>query len=275
MKITVIGAVVATLLGTPVLAADLAVKAPPPAPAPVYSWTGFYVGGSVGGRWTDADWTTTCLYTPFSANNCPLNGLDPNRLATRNPQSFDSSAVRGGVYAGYNWQFDPRWVAGVEADAGWADNRKSVNNGIPGTLQAVFVDNDIAEVKQTWDAGLRGRIGYLINPGLMVFGAGGVSWTRLQATTTCGPIPLTWCSVGGGGLSASTSMTKVGWTVGGGLEWMLAQRWLLRGEYRYADYGKATVNLLADPAGRDGLLADINVHTHTALFGVAYKFSGP
>src|SRR5438552_2403237 len=42
-------------------AADMAVKAPPPAPIALANWTGFYLGGEVGGRWTEADWNTTCL----------------------------------------------------------------------------------------------------------------------------------------------------------------------------------------------------------------------
>jgi outer membrane immunogenic protein len=260
------------------LAADMPTKAPvykaPVAVAP--SWTGFYVGGSVGGRWTDVDWTTTCLYNPSSINNCPLNGLDPNRIATRNPESFNSSALRGGLYGGFNWQLNPTWVVGIEGDYAWAENNKSANNGIPGTLQAVFIDQDVAEVKQTWDAGVRGRLGYLINPNLMLFAAAGASWTHIAATTTCAATTaLSWCSSGGAGLSASVSTTKVGWTVGGGLEWMLAPNWLLRGEYRYADYGTFTANILADPAGGAGLIADIAVRTHTALFGVAYKFGGP
>jgi outer membrane immunogenic protein len=47
------------LIGTPAFAADMAVKAPPPALEPVFSWTGFYVGAALGGEWADTTWTGT------------------------------------------------------------------------------------------------------------------------------------------------------------------------------------------------------------------------
>jgi hypothetical protein len=41
MKTLALCTIAIALIGTPAVAADMAVKAPPPAPAPVYSWTGF------------------------------------------------------------------------------------------------------------------------------------------------------------------------------------------------------------------------------------------
>ena len=52
-------AVIAALIGTPALAADMAVKAPPPVSASAYSWTGFYVGGNVGYGWGGRQVTTS------------------------------------------------------------------------------------------------------------------------------------------------------------------------------------------------------------------------
>src|SRR6476659_8356282 len=87
-------------------AADLPAKAPPAmlAPAPVYSWTGFYFGGNVGGAWTQSDGNWIPLPSPaiFGAN--PISG------------DFNKSGVIGGVQVGYNWQFAPSWVAGIEGD---------------------------------------------------------------------------------------------------------------------------------------------------------------
>ncbi len=84
-------------------AADMPVKAPPPAVVS-YNWTGFYIGGAVGVRRSDTDWTTTCI---GGVALCPLNGLLPARIATNNPAGFDDTGFKGGLYGGYNWEVSP------------------------------------------------------------------------------------------------------------------------------------------------------------------------
>jgi opacity protein-like surface antigen len=54
-KIALIAAALA-VMAMPAGAADLLVKAPPPTPVPAWSWTGFYIGGNVGGAWAKSDW---------------------------------------------------------------------------------------------------------------------------------------------------------------------------------------------------------------------------
>ncbi len=82
-------------------AADAA--SPPP------NWTGFYIGGNIGG-----------VASRSSGTSDFLDPSAPPGLTT-NPQSnsFNNSSFIGGVQAGYNWQFAPRWVAGIEADWDW------------------------------------------------------------------------------------------------------------------------------------------------------------
>jgi outer membrane immunogenic protein len=261
----------------PVVAADMRVKAPvykaPPAMVAAHNWTGFYVGGSIGGRWADPVWTTTCL-APM-AGGC----FDPARLAFNNPARFDSASFRGGVYGGYNWQLAPMWVVGVEGDFAWARNRKTIA-GIPGADQPTFAPGDTATVKQTWDAGVRGRVGFLIDPKVLLFATGGASWTRLEATAFCG----TPFAAGGFcdpisnffGTASTLSKTLTGWTVGGGIEWMFAHNWLARGEYRYADYGRLSGRFFPGFNGvvvyGEAIDANVKLQTHTGLFGIAYKF---
>jgi hypothetical protein len=113
-----------------VFAADMAVKmpvkAPPsPLPAPILSWTGFYIGGALGGKWADTTWTTT------SNSDFPGTTTDAS-----SPRNFDPSSFRAGGYAGYNWQITT-WVVGLEGDVAWA-NDTSTAAGIPGCTIECF-----------------------------------------------------------------------------------------------------------------------------------------
>jgi outer membrane immunogenic protein len=95
------------LIGTPAFAADMAVKAPPPTPAPVYNWTGWYVGVNAGGS-IGRDRTTQ------SIENVTVGSF------TMSPAGFI-----GGGQIGYNYQFAPHWVVGVEGDIQGASQKDS------------------------------------------------------------------------------------------------------------------------------------------------------
>jgi outer membrane immunogenic protein len=127
-----------------------------------------------------------------------------------------------------------------------------------------------------WDAGLRGRVGFLINPTMLVFATGGVSWLSVESTASCGTsFPVGWCVAAGRlGTSDTASKTLTGWTIGGGVEAMVWNYWLARVEYRYADYDSYGANLLTGGtvANIDAIAADFKYQTHTILFGLAYKF---
>jgi opacity protein-like surface antigen len=104
-KIAIGVAVIAALMGRPALAADMAVKAP--VPAPIYSWTGFYAGLDGGGAWATqtASDAFVCLVAVCGANAVPpafgtLKGSD----------------FIGGLYAGYNFMLAPKWLVGIEGD---------------------------------------------------------------------------------------------------------------------------------------------------------------
>ena len=74
----------------------------------------------------------------------------------------------------------------------------------------------------------------------------------------------------------TASQDRVGWTLGGGVEAMFASNWLLRGEYRYADFGSMTFTRFVGPVTNiDAFTATVSYRTHTALIGLAYKFGGP
>ena len=102
-------------------AADLPVyKAPPPVAAP-YSWTGFYVGGDIGALWTHSG---AGMWEPTTPTGNPL--IDFGEFANVGALHKDGEFV-GGVHVGYNWQFAPTWVAGIEGDWSWTDAKASFN----------------------------------------------------------------------------------------------------------------------------------------------------
>jgi outer membrane immunogenic protein len=287
MKKLAIAVAVAGLIGTSAFAADLPLKAPPPPPAPVYSWTGFYIGGSLGGRWTDIDGSVTSelLGTPPVSQ---LSGAPSNH--------FNSTAFRGGGFAGWNWQLSGPWVVGFEADAGWADNTTSRNGspfpvdlliGTP-TFPGPFPFAGSFSVRTTWDASARARAGWLVTPNILLFATGGAAWLHLETTSDCSTVsaPIATCASGNffngtlGPIVIGDSTTRTGWTVGAGIEALLGRNWLVRGEYRYADFGTAsftdvrTCTGCSQPSEANPLVVSsaLRVVTHTATVGLAYKF---
>jgi outer membrane immunogenic protein len=283
-QIVIVG-VAAAALGAPALGADL------PAPeysAPVYkavatpapfSWTGFYVGGEVGAKWADTTWTTTAFTGPFLGEAVDASSL----------RNFDPVGVRAGGYFGYNWQFAPHWVTGIEADIAWAD--KTVTTaGIPGC--ALPVANscvgstgltasagpgvDLSSVTMGSDASLRARLGFLVTPQVLLYGTGGVAWQELKDSATCQHSvadPLCFAVSGNPFATATNSTVRTGWTVGGGVETVLYGNWLLRGEYRFADFGtwNNTLNLSV-PGGPNTVQLNLKAVTNTTSVGLAYKF---
>jgi outer membrane immunogenic protein len=294
MKTVAIAFAVVALIGAPAFAADMAVKmpvkAPPPAPASVFSWTGFYVGGNLGARWNDVDGSVSSISLGTPPTISQVNGAG---------NEFDTTAFRGGVFGGWNWQLSGPWVVGVEGDAGWTTDKSATFNGSPyaaniGVITAAvggpFPVLGSYSVKTTWDASARARAGWLATPTILLFATGGAAWLHVEATSNCqttfGPDAGT-CTPGNffsgtlGPAVLNDSTTRTGWTLGGGIEALLGGNWLVRAEYRYADFG--TVNFTdvrtctgcaPVPAQATPLVVTnaLRLTTQTATVGLAYKF---
>jgi outer membrane immunogenic protein len=253
----------------PAMAADMRPARAPvytkaPVMAPVYSWTGAYAGISLGGRWADTTWATGSI-------GLPLGPADP----TTSSASFNSSTIRAGGYIGYNWQVAPVWVVGLEGDLAWGRNDKSVA-GIPGTFgtggqgvgpAAAAVDS--ANVRLGWDASVRGRVGFLVTPMMLLYATGGVAWQQIDVNAACNGSLASWCGVA---RNETASSTQVGWTIGGGAETMIASNLLLRAEYRYSDYGNIGHTFFANTG--DQIVMSQSLKTHTGLVGLAWKLGG-
>ncbi len=217
----------ASLVASAAGAADLpTTKGPPPAPAPyippAFTWTGFYIGGNVGGAFGDGS-----LKTETSVAGVPM-------FTNIIPNNFNNAAtsVIGGGQVGYNYQFG-LGVVGIESDFDWTgiDRSASVTLAGPGALSTTT----FARTEVNWIGTTRGRLGYAFGyeNRLLVFGTGGVAYGGVQNN---GSITINGAPAGDA-WSGSNSPTLVGWTAGGGLEYAITNNITIRGEYLFYDLG--------------------------------------
>jgi outer membrane immunogenic protein len=244
-------------------AADLPVKAPAYKAAPVapgYDWTGFYVGGHVGGGWNSGNLRAD--YLPFP---------DFNVFPTLANSS--ATGVLGGVQAGYNWQFASRWVLGVEGD--FSGTR--MNSSLTVVPQQITPPVPTPSQPTTWSRNLnwlataRARLGYTVAPSVLLYATGGAAWGGFNYNAS-----FVNTAPGSNNWANPFSATSSGYVVGGGGEWMLTNNWTVRAEYLYYRLsGKS--NLATNPVFPTfPILFSWNAtDTHTVRVGVNYKFGGP
>lgn len=312
MRIMAIGIIaVAAMIGRPVLAADMPLKAPPPPAA--FSWTGFYVGGNVGYSWGDAHTTiagdaTAVALQPF------LGGFPGNNVAFADSNAARLNGVIAGSQIGYNYQFNPRWVLGFEADIQGSGERESntftdpfsatICTGAAGPPLACSTTGPLNGTAATaynakidWFGTVRGRVGTLVSDQILLYATGGLAYGRVGVsgitnvtgvvnTNLVGLAPLT-----PGAAAFSSSRTNVGFTVGTGVEGKFSQSalagWTWKLEYLFVDLG--SINALAPFPGGPALngayiggvvlapfTGTIATHTHftdnIARVGLNYKF---
>lgn len=227
--------------------------APPPSPpAAVFSWTGLYVGGQIGYAWGNEN---TSLVDNFG---------DYFNFG------YNTSGVIGGAHVGYNLQLQ-QWVLGVEGDVDGTSVNKSLSTPI-----ALNAGTDPGFVNfsasQNVQGSIRGRIGYAWDR-IMLYATGGVALTGLNGGVCGNFIAIDGVTPYGGCASAST--TRVGYTVGGGLEYAVTDNWSIRAEYRYSDFGLWTqfANSWNEPfLGAVGNVVGRHLLENRVQVGFSYKF---
>ena len=237
------------------------------------AWTGIYLGGTLGRRFVDAEWETTCLQ--FGRGQCPdSGGTFATQLATNNPAEFHDKSTRFGAYVGAQLQLQ-NIVIGIEGDAAKANNQLKTE-GIPGAELAGAGDRgpDNADIRAEWDGSVRGRFGFLLTPQLLIYATGGVSWMKVKTSIYCGAeFPSGWCSLENVGKTSRDSETVRGTTWGGGVEGMIDSHWLLRAEFRRTNFDDMDSLYFDGVLGNaDALTATVDTETDTISIGLAYKF---
>jgi outer membrane immunogenic protein len=270
-KSSIAVAAIVALIGSPAFAADMALKAPPPAPAA--SWAGWYVGVNAG--WVGStDNTITNTGTDTFGN-----GLGGALTAGVIPAAINLgySGFLGGGQVGYNWQ-SGNVVYGLEADLDAASAGSNVSlpdaRFVPvlGGLQSPLTIN--AARQFDWIGTLRGRLGVTPIAPLLLYATGGLAYGEhdvgIGINDPTGMPPAL--------LFNQTSTWSAGWTLGVGGEWMFAPRWSLEAEYLFVDLGSisSTINyaytLRRGGPQTSSLTATVNDDDNIVRGGINYHF---
>jgi outer membrane immunogenic protein len=239
---------VAAFLGS-ANAADMSMpyKAPPPPPAPISNWTGFYIGINGGAGWGTA------------ASSIDLSGLTGFAgLGTLPVGSHELNGFLGGGQIGYNWQTG-NVVLGVEGDGDWAN--------ISGTAPCL---EDILSCSANvqWTADATVRLGVLPLSNVLVYVKGGAAWAGVNYNLSSSGILVATS------ISSSLTTTKTGGLLGFGTEYLFAPHWTAKIEYNYTDFGSSTNTFVVTETGVGSVALPVQttLQMHTVKAGVNYHF---
>jgi outer membrane immunogenic protein len=259
------------------MAADMAPRTYFKAPAPMAvapSWTGFYIFGGAGGGLWDADSSSTS--TGGGIGFGPA-GLGPAGTPLTPDQRLGGSGWFGTVGAGYDWQFNGKWVAGIFGDGQFGDIRGSLSDTILAT-------EGREKLRTSYAAGV--RLGYLVAPNVLSYVNAGYSGSEWSGTSQ------TFAATGAFAARPATQTTTAsfrrdGWFIGGGVENNLdifgitAPGWFMKTEYRSAYYDRISLPTTFAPgsgfggggAGPTGEALTFKPWVQTISTSLVYRFN--
>jgi outer membrane immunogenic protein len=259
MLLASVGAI--ALTGSAAFAADLPSRAPPPVylpPPPIFTWTGFYIGGQVGGAWGTGG-------NHFTAFDPVTKTFVDTSFGGGNP-----SGVIGGGHVGFNYQL-PGWnwfsssgvVIGIEGTVDGSSLSKTTVVVLPG----VFGASGTLTAHSSLDiqGSIRGRLGIAWDR-VLIYGTGGVAFgginTDFELSGVAAGVPFF--------ASTSRSNSRTGWTVGGGIEYAVTNNWSIGAEYRFTDFG--TISREAALPGGGFFSAHRRLEENQVQGRISYKF---
>jgi outer membrane immunogenic protein len=244
-KMLIASAALASLIAGSASAADLPARPAPAAvpvfAAPIFSWTGFYIGGNIGGAWDRGNVTDTLFGLSFS--NSSNNGV-----------------FIGGGQVGANYQMGS-FVLGVEGDFDWAANNNNTATGIvtpAGTLSVTSNDR--------WVSTLAARFGFAADR-VLFYGKAGGGWVGNNGFTVTNVTTAT-------SLTGTNNNSNTGWLVGAGVEWAFAFNWSAKLEYDYLGLGSQSFTTPVGflPGGAVDTFNTGNRNLQMLKLGVNYRF---
>jgi outer membrane immunogenic protein len=268
---------VVMIVAGPALAADLPNdKGPPVFPvAPAFNWTGPYIGVNAGGGWentrTDYSYSSVAAPAPpgfedvfgpgglagYTGGTAVGNAIDAGYLPTSLGNRSTGVFIAGGQ-VGYNYQFN-QFVIGAETDFDW------VNDGVRTTdysapANGIVTNNASSKAGLRWLGTARVRLGFAFDRAL-IFATGGLAYGQVS---TAG-YSSTYDGSNTDLFSGDASGTRVGFAVGGGVEYAFTNNLSAKLEYLYYDLG--TANFAVSPANSVAAGEGIFINGHQKYDG--------
>ena len=215
-------------------------------------WTGYYGGINAGYTISNSKQLNVISKTMqycSDAQDCHGGLLASSASAAGATHAFslyNENFIGGGQF-GYNFNINKKYIMGLEADIqGTVDaNQSKSNNSV---IDLGFGQSDFTYLSVSkainYLGTVRGRLGYLLRPTILISGVGGLAYGGVSSNTTINQsygnpgdtneITTNWGTVG------NYSATRLGWNTGGSIEWMFRSHWSAKIEYLYYDLGTVT-----------------------------------
>ncbi len=241
-----------------------------PAPECPY-WTGFYIGGDVGYKFTNTDLKLDL----FGNWDTPNNDVDKAAILSEAPRDLDTDAFEAGGLIGYNAQIG-HFVIGAEASGNYlsADEARTSNLIVP--HPGVFEDSDITlrtSFESHYLMTVAPRIGWAFCR-FLPYVTGGLAVGEIKYSQD-----IIYNNPGALGFrqGGSINETATGWMAAGGLQYAITDHWSVRAQYQYIDLGEAHFRSEGDttpPGQLPGFFGEhqIELKEHNASFAIMYKF---
>jgi outer membrane immunogenic protein len=229
-------------------------------PSPIYTWTGFYLGGHIG-----AGWDQTTFFDPGA--KIPFFGMTQSIAPEGAGLGLNSGGgALVGVQGGYNYQFANNWVIGFNGSYSWMNlNGFGVDPYFDGKFGRPITFGTRTDALGSFS----GRFGYAWN-NAFIYGSGGVAWAHNSYNfNNLGALGNMVCLLG---CDAVGGATRTGWTAGVGVEYGFTPYWSAFVQYDH--YGFDTKNIIFTSRNVPGADASFGVKESidTIKAGVNYHF---
>ena len=216
-----------------------------PAAAPVFSWTGFYIGGNLGAGWNSPGSATDTFGSTFGTTT--------------------NTSFLGGGQVGVNYELWSFFVIGAEVMFDWLPNTQNTVNVTNTTITPGTTNTAAVTLNNRWVTMATGKLGYAWDR-VLLYGKGGGAWVGTSSPgLTVNNAPASFTS--------TSNNNNFGATVGLGIEWAFAGNWSARAEWDAILLQNQSFTVSGSAFGTDTITVNNrSINMFTAALN--YKFGG-